>query len=82
MVTREHGIAKGDSPLLKIMADKDKNKTQNKQQRDRLPPFSEEQMTFLHTLLGEQYPPNSESRKGKELAKTSTEETDKLGELL
>ena len=53
MVTREHGIVKGDSPLLKIMADEDENKTQDKQQRDRSPPFSEEQMAFLHALVGE-----------------------------
>ena len=64
------------------MADKDKNKTQDKQQRDCSPPFSEEQMVFLRTLVGERDPPNSESEKGKELAKMFTKETDKLGELL
>ena len=82
MVTREHRIAKGDSLLLKIMADKDKNKTQDKQQHDHSPPFSEKQMVFLHTLVGERDPPNSKPGKGKELAKTSTKETDKLDELL
>ena len=73
MVTHEHWITKGDSLLLKIMVDKNENKAQDKWWCDRLPPFSDKQMVFLCTLVGEQ-----DYLKGKELAKMSTKEMDKL----
>ena len=67
---------KGDSLLLKIMVDKNKNNVQDKQQCDRSSLFSVEQMVFLRALVGKQDPPNSESGKGKEIAKMYAKEMD------
>ena len=62
--------------FLEISNENGDNNGKDKGPRDRSPPFSEEQLAFLRSLVDER----DLSGKGKEPAKKSTKEADKQGE--
>ena len=66
-----------DFKFYERMADPDKN-AREKEPGEQSNPFSDDQMAFLRTLIGERQPPTTS--KGKEPAKTSSSQTVDLGE--